>query len=200
MKYIGSSRSVDKVRTTIGVKMATKYLILDHSKPGESLEDTIVRTIIMNDQLVAENKRMNDLLIEHNVMGSNLLVQYIFKRRKESIEPYEGSMIHFSYAQPPEDPILMKEYEMDIMVERTIENGKEISFDELDLEISDRIKLHFMMVEKVINLHFDKGFKMHKKAFLIDPNYWKRTYGRVGLPESSYLKDILSYIDEFERG
>jgi hypothetical protein len=71
-----------------------------------------------------------------------------------------------------------------------------LSLEDLDLNKKDRSRLYFRMIEYVINEHFDKAFSLPMNKNLIDPKYWKRISKRVGLPDSSYLNDILSIMND----
>jgi hypothetical protein len=199
MEYTGK-KSVDKVRTTIGVRLATKYLLLDNSLPGESFEDTILRIIHERNDLSKENSRLVEILEKNNVKIPNVIKISRGERELNLIELSDGSTIHFSYNLPANDLDKNSDYTMDIMVEYVIIDGKKVSFSDLSLSHKDSIILMMKMVEKVINLNFDKGFELPEKTFLIDPLYWKKVYSRVGLGDSSYLNDIMKLVQEYESG
>jgi hypothetical protein len=188
--------NVNKVRTTIGVRLATKYLILENSKPGESLEDTIVRIIKTNELLLNENENLREILLKNDIM-TNQLVLTNLERGRNAIT-YENTSYQFSYNIPDDELANINEYTMEISIEKIIENGKAIDMEEVELE--DILKVHFKIIEKIINLHFDSSFQVHGKIFIFDPRYWKKIFNRVGLPDSSYIKDLIPLIDEYERG
>lgn len=189
-----SMNYADKVRTSIGLRMATKYLILDHSIPGESLEDTIVRLIHSHDRLKQENEELLELIERKGINQANLLSIDKMERILDSIKIDEDLVIHYSYNIPSRDGTKLDDYQMNIQLEKVFTNGKKVSFEELDLSEEEMIDIHFRIVEKVINEHFDKAYKIPDNLNLLDYRYWKRIFFRVGLPESSYLSDVISAI------
>ena len=196
----GNPLPVDKVRTTIGVKLATKHLILNRSLPGENLEDTILRLIHERDGIEEEFSVLKKTLEKRGIKEPNLLITAELSRGNEGIELDDGTLINFTYNIPiGVSPNLIR-YQMDIVVEDVIKQGKKYTFDELPLSEKDRILLYFSIVEKVINLHFDSGFKLSEKKFLIDQRYWKKIFSRVGLPDSSYFNDMIKIIQHYESG
>ncbi len=195
-----SIKGVDKVRTSIGLRMATKYLILDHSMPGESLEDTIVRLIHSYDRLKQENEELLELIERNGITQKNLLSIDKVERILDSIEINLDLVIHYSYNMPPKEIKKLDDYQMDIQLEKVFTNGKNYSFKELDLSEEEMIDIHFRIVEKIINEHFDKAYKIPDNLNLFDYRYWKRVFFRVGLPESSYLSDVISTITVVKSG
>lgn len=189
-----SMNYADKVRTSIGLRMATKYLILDHSIPGESLEDTIVRLIHSHDRLKQENEELLELIERKGINKANLLSIDKMERILDSIKIDEDLVIHYSYNIPSRDGTKLDDYQMNIQLEKVFTNGKKVSFEKLDLSEEEMIDIHFRIVEKVINEHFDKAYKIPDNLNLLDYRYWKRIFFRVGLPESSYLSDVISAI------
>ncbi len=189
-------RDIDKVRTSIGVRMATKYLILDHSLPGESLEDTIVRLVKTHDRLNREKEELVDLINRNDIIEPNVISASSIERGVDSIEFNGGMIVHYSYNIPSKEALINDEYRMEVQIEKVFQDGLKGTIDIGSVSEKELMNIHFHMVEKIINEHFDKAFKIQDNLNLFDYRYWKRVFFRVGLPESSYLTDVLSRIIE----
>jgi hypothetical protein len=184
------NRPIDKVRTTIGVRLATKYLIQERSLPSESIEDTIVRLIKSNDACVKEIKELRDLLEKYNINEPNM-ISFVNQERISGIIEDNGKMVNFSYIKPDKDN---NEYTMDIIIERVKKDEKWISWDETNSNANEIEHIYFKIFEFVINEYYDRAFGLPVRKNLLDPKYWKKITKRVGLQESSYMNDILKII------
>ena len=191
--------SIDRVRTTIGVRLATKYLVLDHSFPGESFDDAIVRIIKENERMQAQLSRYSKLEDENLIkMPKIILEEQEIVRDTGLITTEDGFKIVFGYNLPPNDLVQMNSYTMDIVIEKVLKDGKQVF--EATFNKKELIQLHLTIIQDIIRMQFDRGFEFDRRTSMIDPRYWRNVCKRVGLPESAYLKDILGPITEFESG
>jgi len=178
----------EKAMTSIRVKLSTRNLVRERSLPGESMDDIIVRIINENDKRSKEIDYLRKLLENHNIVEPNVISVHSQVRTKDTIGPINSILIVFSYNIPQKGN---NDYIIDIMVERVIKDEKTISFDDLNLGVKDRNRIYFQMVERVINEYFDRGFSLQLNRNLMDEEYWKKVWKRVGLSDTSFMNDIL---------
>ena len=60
------------------------------------------------------------------------------------------------------------------------------------------VLIRLWMIGQVIDRHFDSAYEIPMNKMLMDPVYWKKVKGRIGLPESSYIHDIIKVIKKYE--
>ena len=194
------NNSVNKIRTTIGVRLATKNLILKHSRPGESFDDTIARIIKSYDRQQDVTERLEAILAANNIKEPNLIQESVIEERiNDVITTQKGENLFFNYNRPILEFPQIEFYEMDIVITEPQKNRKYVELEELEFRDDDWIWIRFKMIERIINTFFDPGFEIHDKNRVLDPNYWKNVCSRVGLPNSSLERDILTWIRIYER-
>ena len=191
--------SMDKIDTTVTIKMGTKHRLADLASKGESYDDVIARILHENERLKAENKAFAERLEQLNALRINRIDLLKEERIQDAVIINDELTITFGYVKPtiPVDD----EYRMEITVNSYIMNGKKVQDpDIIGLKPEDIALIALMIITKVINNHFDSAFTLSRKANIIDTRYWEKVCNRVGLPKSSYMSDILPIIGDYERG
>lgn len=189
--------SLNKIKTTITVKMGTKHRLLELARKGESYDDVISRLIHSYDKYENEMIYYRNLLSHYNIEERNIIEVSKLDRGIDAITLSNGAVIQFSYNKPISLPNDL--YQMDIQIDKVI-SGKKIKkmVEEMMKDPYQKIMVHLWMVGRVINRHFDIAFELPSRKMIIDPIYWKKVKDRIGLPESSYKHDILDPIKEYE--
>lgn len=190
-----SQGSIEKIDTTITVKMGTKHRLADLASKGESYDDVIARLLMEVDRLGAENEQYRSRLDELDALDINVVELSKEKRREDALQLNDELTVVFSYISPPRP--VGDEYRMDIQVPRYIRKGKTLK--ELDTDPASAAQIALALITKIINIHFDPAFTLSRKANIFDPRYWKKVCRRVGLPMSSYMSDIFPVISNYER-
>ncbi len=191
--------SIDRVTTTLAVKLGTKHRLQDIAKKGESYDDVISGLIMSNAKQASEISRYQALLQEHDVKEPNILEVSQIEKGVGGITLSNGAVIQFSY-NLPSLPIT-DSYEMDIEITKFIATKAQEKEVEAMLEDSDQnLMLHLWMVGRIITMHFDPAFELPSRKRIIDPVYWKKVRGRIGLSDGSYRYDIMGPIMKYEDG
>jgi hypothetical protein len=191
--------SIDRIKTTITVKLGTKHRLQELAKKGESFDDVISGLIISSERQANEIEHYRNLLIHYDkdFEKRNIIEASNIERGIDSITLSNGALVQFSYNKPG-IPI-NKFYQMDIQFDKVISTKKEKkNVDRLLKDPYKRILLDLWMVARVINRHFDSAFEISSNKMIIDPVYWRKIKERIGLPENSYKHDIIRLIKEYE--
>lgn len=189
MEYRGN-RDINKIKTTVTLKLGTKNRLLDIAKKGESFDDVINRLIgsnEMNESIIAEY----ELIMNENslAIGNKISVDPI-NRGVNSIRYGEGIIVKFSYNKPGD--IIDNDYCLEAVIEDVYSN--DMNMEELLSDKEDRIMIYFRMIEKIINIHFDPSYSIPGNKNLLDTHYWRKVWNRVNLNDHSFDHDINRFI------
>ena len=193
--------NVDRIKTTITVKLGTKHRLQELARKGESYDDIISRLINSCERLEDEKTEYRNLLAHYDkdFDKRNIIETRKLERGIDSIPLSYGAVVQFSYNKPasPVDEF----YQMDIHFDKVISGKKKKKeVEELLDDPRQRVVMNLWMVARVINRHFDSAYEIPSNKMIIDPVYWKKVKERTGLSESSYKHDILRPIKEYEEG
>jgi hypothetical protein len=191
--------AIDRIKTTITVKLGTKHRLLDLARKGESYDDVISRLIISYERQENDIEYYRNLLTHYDkdFEKRNIIEARKIERGINAITLSNGAVVQFSYNKPqiPIDEF----YQMDIQFEKVIAKKKEKKIvDKLLKDPRQKVLLELWMVARVINQHFDTAFEISSNKMIIDPVYWRKVKERVLLPETSYKHDIIRPIKEYE--
>lgn len=189
MEYRGN-RDINKIKTTVTLKLGTKNRLLDIAKKGESFDDVINRLIgsnEMNERIIVEY----ELIMNENslAIGNKISVDPI-NRGVNSIRYGEGIIVKFSYNKPGD--IIDNDYCLEAVIEDVYSN--DMKMEELLSVKEDRIMIYFRMIEKIINIHFDPSYSIPGNKNLLDAHYWRKVWNRVNLNDHSFDHDINRFI------
>jgi len=190
-------KKISRANTTIAVKMATKYKLLDMSRDGESYNDVISRLISTNEMLEKYRDYSNKLLEEHDIKAENIIEIFEMERGIDSIVLKSGDQIRFTYNKPVEWPF-NESYRMDIQIEKIISSKRQYLDDQMKNDPKLKLLVHLWMVAKIIGKHFDSAYSLPSNKSPIDPFYWRGVWKMVNLSEESYLHDIMYQIQQYE--
>lgn len=193
--------AIDRIKTTITVKLGTKHRLQELAKKGESYDDVISRLIISSERHKDEIEYYRNLLTHYDkdFEKVNIIEARRLERGIDAITLSNEAVIQFSYNKPqiPLDEF----YQMDIQFDKVISNKKgKKQIEELLKDPYQKVMINLWMVARVINQHFDSAFEIPSNKMIIDPVYWKKIKERIGLTESSYKHDIIRLMKEYEEG
>lgn len=193
------NNSINKLRTSIGVRLWTKNRLLDHSKPGESLDDTIARVLNTYDRQAEIIERLESIISTNNIKEPNYIGLQKDIRINDVVTTESGLNIYFSYKKPILEFPDIEHYHMDVVLSKADQKGKKKKFEDLGFSIDDWMLVRFKIIEKIINTHFDPSFQLPEKTSVFNLLYWSKVCSRVGLPNNSFERDILTIISDYER-
>jgi len=188
MSAQGSSE-INKIKTTLTVKMGTKNRLSNMANKNESFDDVInrlIRTVQVYEQMIEEYR---SVLKQHNLDHSNKLEYSKMNRGYNSVK-CENEIIKFSYNKP--SGILDSEYSMEIVIDESFMNKGAV--ENLLRNQNMKIQMYFLIIEKIINIHFDNSYSLPQNKNLLNTQYWKGVWERIQLPYHSYNRDIIKFI------
>jgi len=182
---------IDKIKTTISIKLGTKHRLLEIAKKGESFDDVISRIIHTSHNLRRIVDIDREIMERNNYKKPNVMELYEYDRGIDAIKLSDDRVIRFIYNKPLKNHN-NEHYSMDVEIDEVFNNNeyhydKEMIFDDPDI--------YFYIVEKIINIHFDPSFQINENKLLIDPEYWRNVWDRIGLSAHSFDKDILMMLN-----
>ena len=189
--------SISKSKTTITVRLGTKYNLQEIANKGESFDDVISRLISTKEKLENDLTNCKSILDSHNLKEYNIIESYEIERGIDSIKLSNGNQVRFTYNKPVGWPY-DESYQMDITIEKIFSKDKRNALKEIKKDPEQKISIHLWMVGRIINKHFDSAYEIPLNKRIIDPMYWRKVWQRNKLPESSYLHDILKEIELYE--
>lgn len=196
---VNQSASIDKITTSVQIRMGTKHRLLDISRKGESYDDVISRLINTILKQEREIERLRKTLEELDALTMNRMEVFKIERGIGAVSLADGSQLVFSYNKPPENEFL-DSYVLDIIIDKVTKGRKELEIDDVVETEYDAAMLQLGIIARIINIHFDPAFILPSRAMIIDPVFWKNACDRTGLPMSVYNSDILRIISGYERG
>ena len=188
--------NINKSKTTITVRLGTKHQLQEIANKNESYDDVISRLISSNKRLENELENCKSILKSNKMDNYNIIESFELKRGVDSIKLSNGDQIRFTYNKPAGWPY-DESYQMDIDIEKVFSDRKS-ALSKLKKDPEQWILIHFWMVGRIINKHFDSAFEIPLNKNLIDTEYWRKVWDRNKLPESSYLHDIIKEIERYE--
>lgn len=188
--------NINKSKTTITVRLGTKHQLQEVANKNESFDDVISRLISSNRRLEKELENCRSILKSNNLDNYNIIESFESERGIDSIKLSNGDQIRFTYNKPAGWPY-DESYQMDIDIEKVFSDRKN-ALNQLKKDPEQWILIHFWMVGRIINRHFDNAFEIPMNKNLIDTEYWRKVWDRNKLPESSYLHDIIKEIERYE--
>ena len=191
VKRVDGNR-IDKIKTTISIRLGTKHRLLEIARKGESYDDVISRIVHANEnlRLIVENDR--EMMKRSNFDNPNVMDIYQYDIGIGAIKLSDNSVIRFTYNKPLKNHYY-EHYSMDVEITEVFHNNefhnnKDIIFEDPDI--------YFYILEKIINLHFDPSFQVNENKQLIDPEYWRKVWDRIGLAAHSFDNDILKMLNK----
>ena len=190
--------TINKVKTSINIRLGTKHRLLELAKKGESYDDVISRLIHTFESSKKQIENYQAILINQNIdyENRNIIEATYVERGVDGIQLSNGAIIQFSYSKPSE---FNERYTMDVEIDEVI--GKKKIKTETQTILEDPVQytnIRLWIVGRIINRHFDPAFEIPANKMIIDPVYWERVKNRVGLSEMSYHHDILDLIKKYE--
>ena len=85
--------TIDKITTSIGLKMGTKHRLSELAKKGESYDDVIVRLIGKTERLHRENETLRERLQSLDASDVNVIELAELERGVDSITLSDGTII-----------------------------------------------------------------------------------------------------------
>lgn len=193
--------AIDRIKTTITVKLGTRHRLQELARKSESYDDVISRLIVSHERHEDEIRYYRNLLAHYDkdFDKRNIIETRRLDRGIDAITLSNGAVVQFSYNKP-ESPV-DEFYQMDIQFDKVISKKKgKMLVRELMKDPRQRTMINLWMVARVINRHFDSAYEVPSNRMVIDPVYWRKVKERIGLPESSYKHDIIKLIKEYEEG
>ena len=185
---------INKVKTTITLKLGTKNKLLNIANKGESFDDVINRIIRTNEMLENKNDKYQQIIGENNITNINRIESYHYNKGISSIKLTDDSVIRFSYNKPID--LFEEDYTMDIHVDEIFSNNKyQLNMNDITKDKQLYVNIYFRIIEKIINLHFDSSFSLSRRKRKMDPMFWKKTWKRIGLSDHSFNYDIMKFIN-----
>jgi len=193
--HVSKPGDVNKIKTTLTLKLGTKHKLSDIANKGESFDDVINRLIRSNEILEQRINEYKNALGKKGLMKLNKLESNILNRGINSVRLSDNSVIRFSYNKP--NDIIDDEYSMDIQLDEVFSNNKyQLTLEDILENKQLRSEIYFRIIEKIINIHFDSSYSIPKNKNIVDPVYWKKVWKRINLSEHSFTYDILKFINE----
>lgn len=187
---------ISKSKTTITVRLGTKYRLQEVAHKGESFDDIISRLISTNERLENELADCKSILRSHDLDSFNIIETYAVERGIDSIKLSNGDQIRFTYNKPVGWPY-DESYLMEINIEKVFSDRKN-TLAKIKKDPEQFILIHLWIVGRIINKHFDNAYEIPMNKNIIDSVYWRKVWNRNKLPESSYLHDIIKEIELYE--
>ena len=168
--------SINKSKTTITVRLGTKHQLQEIANKNESYDDVISRLISSNKRLENELENCKSILKSNKMDNYNIIESFELKRGVDSIKLSNGDQIRFTYNKPAGWPY-DESYQMDIDIEKVFSDRKS-ALSKLKKDPEQWILIHFWMVGRIINKHFDSAFEIPLNKNLIDTEYWRKVWDR----------------------
>lgn len=186
---------VNKIKTTLTLKLGTKHKLSNIANKNESFDDVINRLIRSNEILEQKINEYKSIIGKKDLEKLNRLESTIINRGINSIKLSDNSVIRFTYNKP--NNVLDKDYSMDVQIDEIFSDNKYL-ITLKDIFENKRLKseVYFRIIEKIINIHFDSSYSIPKKKNIVDPFYWKKVWKRINLSEHSFTYDIKKFITE----
>ncbi len=184
-------RDINKVKTSLTVKLGTRNRLMDIARKGESFDDVINRLISTNEINYRRVAEFESILKENDLIADNRIEITEISRGIGSISLGQNEAIRFSYNKP--DEIVDNNYQMDVIIEDLI--PRRDMLDEYLSDIQRKKEVYFTILERIINLHFDRSFSLPMNKNLLDPYFWKKVWKRIGLSDHSLDHDVIKFIE-----
>lgn len=192
MMFEQREKDINKIKTSITLKMGTKNRLVEMSGKGESFDDVINRLIRTNENYEVKIGQLEELIKKNNLEPKIKLEISEYSRGINSIRIGENEALKFSYNKPDEN--IDTNYRMDIIIEELMPDNTKI--DDLLSSMKYRLEIYFRIIEKVINLHFDRSFSLPMNKNLLNTLYWRKIWQRIGLSSHSLDHDVMKFINE----
>ena len=187
---------IEKRKTTITVKLRTKYRLDEYKESSESYDDTIIRLLSELERLRREREQQKMFIRDNFGEIPNRIEFQEFRRSKRALNLMDMT-VFYTYNKPPEIPP-PEGYMFGIEMEEIRDTGttKGYSFDKLHpKEVMD---IYLLIISDLIRRYLDKTYYPPLRVNIIDRHYWERIFNKYGLPWTSYQEDIVERIDQFE--
>ncbi len=187
---------IEKRKTTITVRLGTKYRLDGYKEKSESYDDTITRLLSELEKLRKE-KEEQQTFIRDNIGELPNRIEFLELKRSRGALNLTDMTVYYTYNRPPDIPP-PDGYVMSIEVEeiRPEETPEKPSTGEI--HPMEAMEIYLLIVSAIIGRHFDKTYYPPSRFNSIDRHYWDLIFQKYGIPWSSYHEDIEDRIDRFE--